>query len=184
MRLMPFPGRKLAASCGKGGDAVYAAAGTMKVEDIMNTTPATCLKHESLRDAVRVMRENDCGWVPVVSKANKVVGVITDRDVCMAAYATDARLGDIAIEGAMSTNVRSCHPDDRLENAEALMRNYRVRRLAVVNEEDELVGLLSLSDMARRAKIDGATQAHGLNGDAVAATLAAICEPRSASSAV
>jgi CBS domain-containing protein len=152
----------------------------MKVRDVMNPRPRTVRPHDKLSEAARVMWDHDCGWIPVVDDAGRVTGVITDRDICMAAFTRGMPLHDIAVEGTMSTNVFATHPGEPLENAFAAMCNYRVRRLPVVTEAGDLVGLLSLSDLTRRAAAkDSDVRAHE-----VIATLAAICEPRSASSAV
>jgi CBS domain-containing protein len=152
----------------------------MKVRDVMNARPRTVRPHDKLSEAARIMWDHDCGWIPVVDDGGRVLGVVTDRDVCMAAYTRGRPLADIAVEGTMSTNVFSTHGDDPLENALALMRNYRVRRLPVVDDGGRVIGLLSLSDLSRRA----AAKDSAVQPIEVIATLAAICEPRSASSAV
>lgn len=150
----------------------------MKVSDVMNDRPRTVRGHDSLAEATRIMWDRDCGWVPVVDDGAHVVGVITDRDVCMAAYTRGMTLDAMVVAGTMSTNVHVVRDDDPLENALALMRNHRVRRLPVVDDEGLLTGLLSLSDLARRA----AGKDSGMRGTEVLATLGAISEPRSADS--
>jgi len=153
---------------------------TMKVEKVMNIRPRSVRPHQTLADAVTLMVDRDCGWIPVVDDANVVVGVITDRDICLAAHDRDKRISKIAIEGVMHTNVYACRKSDALADAEAIMRNRRVRRLPVVDEEGRLVGLLSLSDLAQRAGMNDENRPRGLTSLDVAHTLAAICEPRSA----
>ncbi|MEM1029652.1 MAG: CBS domain-containing protein [Myxococcota bacterium] len=155
----------------------------MRVEKLMTAAPRTARPHDSLADAVAVMVERDCGWVPVVDDADHVVGVLTDRDVCLAAYDRGTTLASIAIEGVMHTDVHVCHPTDRLEDALALMQARRVRRVPVVDGDDRLVGLLSLSDIARRAGMNDADRPRGLTSADVAHTLAAICAPRAADDA-
>lgn len=150
----------------------------MLVDKVMNARPRTVKPHTSLADAVAVMIERDCGWLPVVDDADHVVGVVTDRDICLGAHSRDKRLTEIVVEGVMHTNVYSCHPDDALQDAEALMRTRRVRRLPVVDADGKLVGLLSLSDLARRAGMNDGDEPSGLTSRDVAHTLAAICEPR------
>jgi CBS domain-containing protein len=152
----------------------------MKVSKIMNRRPATVRPHQTLADAVALMVERDCGWIPVVDDAGHVLGVITDRDICLAAFDRDKRLKQVAIEGVMHTNVYACSPDDSLLDAEAKMRNRQVRRLPVVDDDGELVGLVSLSDLARRGGMNDDDAPKGLTSLDVAHTLAAICEPRSA----
>lgn len=152
----------------------------MKVADMMKSDPLSCQVYHSLADAARIMETHGCGWLPVVGRHNTVVGVVTDRDICMAAMQRDRRLSAISVVGAMHTNVFSCHPDDELVDAIAKMQNYAVRRLPVLDDAGVLAGVVSLTDLARSAEarrgdIDSALIGH---------TLAAINEPRSAASPV
>lgn len=151
----------------------------MHVEKVMNPRPRSVKSHQSLADAVAIMVERDCGWVPVVDDGKRVIGVVTDRDICLAAHDRDKRLKNIAVEGVMRTNVHACRPKDHIRDAQALMRARRVRRLPVIDEDDQLVGLVSLSDLARRAGMNDENKPKGLTSSDVAHTLAAICEPRS-----
>ncbi len=152
----------------------------MKVLAVMNPKPHSLRPHDLLSEAARVMWDRDCGWVPVLDDSNRVVGVITDRDVCMAAFTRGMTLTQMVVEGTMSTNVHAVRADDPLETALLHMSNHRVRRLPVVDDEDHLVGLLSLSDLAQRAgKGEGRVPS-----ESVLATLAAICAPRAAASSV
>ncbi len=155
----------------------------MHVDKVMNPRPRFVKAHQSLADAVAIMVERDCGWVPVVDDAKRVVGVITDRDICLAAHDRDKRLKNIAVEGVMRTNVHACRPKDRIGDAQAVMRTRRIRRLPVTDADGKLVGLLSLSDLARRAGMNDENKPKGLTSLDVAHTLAAICEPRSADGA-
>lgn len=147
----------------------------MRVRYAMKRELGTVRPHHHLSEAARLMAENACGWLPVVDVSGRVVGVITDRDVCMAAYTRGRALDDIAVEGAMTTNVHSIHLEDRLEDALAAMRNYRVRRMPVVDDEGVLCGMLSITDLTRRA-----ASSSGVQPDDIVTTLAAIGEARSA----
>jgi CBS domain-containing protein len=98
----------------------------------------------------RIMWESDCGCVPVVECDGTVVGMITDRDICMAAYTQGRRLTHMTVEGAASKNLVTIGKDESLRRAEELMRDAQVRRLLVVDSAGRLVGLLSLADLARR----------------------------------
>lgn len=120
----------------------------MKVSACMSTSPATCLVSDSLHDAARIMWEKECGFVPVLDQG-RLVGVITDRDVAMAAYIQGSPLGQIPVEVAMARVVYAVSPDDDLETAEARMRSVRVRRLPVVDPDRGLVGVLALTDLFR-----------------------------------
>ena len=153
----------------------------MKAQDVMKDRPRVCRPSDTLKKAVELMREHDCGFLPVLADGGgRVVGVLTDRDICLAAESHNEPLQDIAVKGAMHTNVHSCRPKAEIEDVLVAMRNYRVRRIPVIDSDGALVGVVSLSDLARRANADD--KHDGLTRKGVAATLAAICEPRSADS--
>jgi CBS domain-containing protein len=148
----------------------------MHVRNLMTQNPQCCRAEEMTDAAARVMWETDCGVVPIVDERERVVGVITDRDICMAAYTRGEPLSRIPIASAMARQVISCRASDPVEVAEKAMREGRVRRLPVVDDDGRLVGVLSLNDLAREALHDGRGEAPGLAD--VTTTLAAICEPR------
>ena len=121
----------------------------MKVSDLMTKDVRACHQHDSLNRAAQIMWEKDCGAVPVVDSDAKVIGMLTDRDICMAAYTQGIRLADRSIASVMSQNVCVCNPDDNISAAAERMRERQIRRLPVVDEEGCLVGILSVSDIAR-----------------------------------
>ena len=82
----------------------------MKVSDLMTREVRTCHQHDSLNRAAQLMWENDCGAVPVVDSDLKVIGMLTDRDICMAAYTQGKRLDEIPVVTAMSRQVVRCLP--------------------------------------------------------------------------
>jgi CBS domain-containing protein len=150
----------------------------MKVEDVMSKDVGSCEPSSSLNDAARVMWERDCGFVPVVEQGGGpgILGVLTDRDVCMAAYTQGRRLAEIRVGDVMSRTVQTCRADDTLAAAEAAMRASQVRRLPVVDAVDQLVGVISLSDIARRTT--RARRAERVTSTEVGETLARISQPR------
>ena len=151
----------------------------MKVEQVMNRNVKTCLANDTLNRAAQLMWENDCGCVPVVDDDGRAVGMITDRDVCMAAYTQGGMLSHLRVGSAMAREVRSCRPMDTVAEAESIMRAAQVRRLPVVDAERHIVGLLSLNDIAREvARERGASGKPELGSEDVAETLGAICIPR------
>ncbi|HVZ72914.1 MAG TPA: CBS domain-containing protein [Polyangia bacterium] len=121
----------------------------MKITDLMTADVATCAPTDSLNRAAQLMWERRCGCIPVVDAAAKVVGVVTDRDVCMSAYTQGRRLDDVAVSTAMSRPARTCPPTTTVEDAEDLMMAYGVRRLVVVDAEERALGVLSLDDVAK-----------------------------------
>jgi CBS domain-containing protein len=153
----------------------------MKVEALMTRAVRSCSPHDSLNTAARLMWEGDCGCVPVTLDADdgsrRVVGVITDRDVCMGAYTQGRALADIAVSTVMAQKVCSCSPRDNVEVALKVLASNRLHRLPVI-EDDRLVGLISLSDILREARREQAQKKKGIAPEAILAALEAICEPR------
>ena len=149
----------------------------MRVEEIMKRPVVTCRVDDTLNTAARLMWENDCGAVPVLGEDGAVVGMITDRDICMAAYTQGTALGAIPVCVAMSREVFSCHPDDPTIEVERLMQEKQVRRMPVVDPQGRPIGILSLNDLAREAARATARRTGGAGVD-VLRTLAAIGEPR------
>ena len=150
----------------------------MKVEEVMTRGVRICRDEQSLADAAQAMWENDCGCVPVASSdgSNRVVGMITDRDICMATHFHGASPRDIRIGDVMSVEVRHIGPSESLADAEAIMRDAQVRRLPVVDGDQQLLGLVSLADLAQRA--NGRSKKAGITQRQVSETLAAVSAPR------
>ncbi len=154
----------------------------MKVEQLMTRNVRPCGPDDSLSTAARIMWEQDCGCVPVVAQGNgqpALVGMITDRDVCMAAYTQAQPLQACKVRSAMATSLCTCRPTDAISVALRVMRTNQLRRLPVVDADDHLVGMLSLADVAREAAHAGRMTAE-VSAAAVAETLEAIVQPRSA----
>jgi CBS domain-containing protein len=148
----------------------------MKVQELMSSDVVTCRPDDMLERAAQIMWEHDCGAVPVVDAESHVVGVITDRDVCMASYTQGRPLWQIPVSTACSHTVYSCTLSDSVQNAEKLMRTTQVRRLPVVDTEGKLWGVISLGDLAQHVHRPG-RKADGLSYESVASTLAAVSQP-------
>jgi CBS domain-containing protein len=123
----------------------------MYVEEIMSRPVKACSPADDLVVPARLMWEHDIGWVPVVDERGHAVGVVTDRDLCMAAYTQGRGLSDIRVDAVMSRLLVACSPDDALTQAEKLMRDYQVRRLLVVDTFGKLLGVVSQNDLVREA---------------------------------
>lgn len=121
------------------------------VRALMTTHVRTCRSDDSLVHAAQLMWETNCGAVPVVTDET-VVGVITDRDICMASYTQGKGLSDIGVESAMSKALFSCSPDESIGAALATLGDKRVRRLPVLGEDRKLLGIISISDVTRWAR--------------------------------
>jgi len=150
----------------------------MEVEKLMTRDVAVCSPTDPLNIAARIMWEHDCGCVPVVDGNMRPVGMVTDRDACMGAYTQGRSLHLIPVQDVMSKPVLACAPDDDLVVAEKLMRDNRIRRLAVCDLDGKLVGVISLSDIAREAERERLSGASRLVRSAeLAQVLGAISQP-------
>lgn len=150
----------------------------MKVDDIMTRDVRSCAPEESLSSAAQIMWEIDCGAVPVVDAERRVIGMITDRDICMASHLQGVILGDATVASAMARDIKCCGPHDSPATVQALMQQHKIRRVPVVDAERRLIGIITLADLAY---IMGSSQTLGGDGmtwSAVGHTLAAVCEPR------
>jgi CBS-domain-containing membrane protein len=150
----------------------------MRIEQVMTKSAKTCRAGNSLSDAARLMWEDDLGCLPVTEgdESSHLVGVITDRDICMAAYLEGRALNEIRVADAMTKGAWACNPGDDLAEARAIMRETAVRRLPVIDASERVIGLLSLADLAREAvRQRRATNRHITVGE-VGLLLATICE--------
>jgi CBS domain-containing protein len=121
------------------------------VEKVMKPSPATCTPADSLNRAAQLMWENDCGAVPVVDWAGQLVGMLTDRDVCVASYTRGLHLSQISVGSTMSEHPCTATPKDSLGHVARLMGERQVRRIPIV-EAGKLVGIVSLADIARHVR--------------------------------
>jgi CBS domain-containing protein len=151
----------------------------MRIEQLMTRAPRTCRPSDRLSRAAQLMRDHDCGCVPVVADDGKVIGVLTDRDVCMAAY-RQGTPADGEVARAMSRQVHWCRPADSIEVAAHVMRSARVRRLPVIAADGGLVGIVSLDDLALAAADEPNRRLRDHLMRQVEQTLAEICRPHSA----
>ncbi len=151
----------------------------MKVADLMKSEVKTCAQDDSLNFAAGLMWDGDCGCVPVVDSAGKLVGIITDRDICMAAYTQGESLHRMKVASAMARPVAECAPGDDLQVAEQYMREGKLRRLPVCDAEGRVIGILSLSDIAIEAERQRARDMRAsIAASEVAGILAAVSQPR------
>jgi CBS domain-containing protein len=148
----------------------------MIVENLMTRNPASVLPERDLAVAAQLMWDRDCGALPVVNESRRVVGMITDRDICMATWSQARAPNEILVSEVMSPNVIVCRPDDAISRAESIMRTNQIRRVPVIGTDHHLVGILSLADIARAANVANKLGADSdLSGDRLVATLAEIC---------
>jgi CBS domain-containing protein len=136
----------------------------------------TCTPADSLQVPAQIMWEQDCGSVPVIADDGKLVGMITDRDICMAAYLRHQPLHECAVADVMSRPAVASRPSDPVEKAETTMREKRIRRLPVIEADGHLVGILSLNDIILASR--HGQRSRDLAPEAVVSTMAAICQHR------
>ena len=150
----------------------------MIVSKIMSKDVKTCHSQDSLQRAAQIMWDADVGCVPVLNDENRVVGMVTDRDACMAAYTQGRLLDSLPVISSMAHKVFSCLPTDSIEQAESIMKKHQVRRLPVVDGEGGLVGLISMNDIARECERELGSRKPEVTADSVVSVLASVCQPR------
>jgi CBS domain-containing protein len=124
----------------------------MEVRRIMTSNVAACRPDTNLSAVAGLMWDYDCGVIPVIDENRKVVGVITDRDICMAAAMSNRPASQISVGELTSGEVFACAPEDDVSEALATMQRGRVLRLPVVDRDGTLQGILSMNDIVLRAE--------------------------------
>ncbi len=119
----------------------------MKVKKIMTKTVEVCGESDALSEACKIMWQKDCGVVPIVNKKLKVVGIITDRDIMVAAFLQNKTVSEINCSEIVSEEIISCTSADKVEDVLKLMKKYQVKRLPVVDEKEILEGIISITDI-------------------------------------
>jgi len=148
----------------------------MKVQEIMTRDVRVCSPDADLATVGKLMGASRFGCVPVTENG-KVVGMITDRDICLALAARDVKPSKVLAKEVMTKDVHAQHPDQDIRVALETMRRVRVRRLPVIDDHHQLQGIVSLDDVVLHAR---GVETPGFSGPLfadVALTLKAICEP-------
>ena len=127
----------------------------MKIKHVMTKDPSCCLPSESAQHAAGIMRDERAGIVPVIDneQSRRIVGVVTDRDLCINVVAEGRDPREVPVEQCMTTKVVTCSSEDALERVTELMRENQIRRVPVVNDARELIGIVALADVVERTKI-------------------------------
>jgi CBS domain-containing protein len=124
----------------------------MKVQDIMTASPHTCLPDANLAMVASQLWSHDCGALPVADPQGHVLGMITDRDICVALSTRNEKPAELTAEHVMSANVATCRPGDEVRQALETMRERQLHRLPVVDSEGKLKGILCTGDLLLNAK--------------------------------
>jgi CBS domain-containing protein len=147
----------------------------MKVQDVMAEGVAFCSPETNLAEAVALMWKADCGALPVVNPEGKLVGIITDRDIAIAAGTRNQHPFEINVGDVMSTHPSSCRVDDDIRTALATMRRQRVRRLPATDQTGNLCGIVSMSDVVLHAEGPEGRKTTGLTYSDALNTFKAVC---------
>ena len=124
----------------------------MKIAEVMTARPRAVTEQTSVREAARLMEEEDVGSLPIVSDGARLVGIVTDRDIAIRAVGRGLDPEQTSVRDIASTEVYALTPDDDLNDALETMARAQVRRLPIVVRENELVGMVSQADVARATK--------------------------------
>jgi len=119
----------------------------MRVSEAMTRQVRVANPTQTIRDVAKMMAEIDAGAVPV-GENDRLVGMITDRDIAIRAVA-QGKGPDTPVREVMSQDIKYCYEDEDLEHVAENMGDLQVRRLPVVNREKRLVGIVALGDIAR-----------------------------------
>jgi CBS domain-containing protein len=155
----------------------------MKVRHVMTRDPLCCLPSDTAQRAAGLMREAGAGAIPVVESHErpKLVGIVTDRDLCMSVVAEGRAPAATAVAECMTVKVVSCTAADSIQKATELMRENQIRRVTVVDQEGCLQGIVALADVVERGEVKAAETDATLKK--VSEPSAAPSKPRAASAA-
>src|SRR5215831_9542290 len=144
----------------------------MKVQDVMTSNVKSCRPDTNLAEAARIMWENDCGVLPVVSSSNKIMSIVTDRDIAIALGTRNMPASSIVVGDVMPEIVVTAAPSDDLKSALRTMRTALVRRLPVTDRDGVLRGILSINDIVLWAATGPTSPTH----EEVLGVLKSICQ--------
>ena len=149
----------------------------MRVGEIMTKPPAFCSPQTNLAAAVEILWNNNCGILPVVDSQEQVVGLVTDRDMCVALGTRNRLPSEVTVEEVTSGKIVACRPEDDVQSALGTMAEAKVRRLPVVDAAGRLQGMLSMDDVVLRTDTTGIKRDAGLSSQDIVNTLRRIYTP-------
>jgi CBS domain-containing protein len=123
-----------------------------KIAEVMTPRPRAVTAQTTVREAARLMEEEDVGSLPVVEEGGRLVGIVTDRDVAVRVVGRGLDPEQTVVADVASKDVYVLGPDDDLDEALNVMARAQVRRLPIVVRDSELVGMVSQADIARSSK--------------------------------
>jgi CBS domain-containing protein len=144
----------------------------MKVSSLIQRNVISCTTQDDMQRAAQLMWDHDIGCLPVIDPQGHVVGMITDRDIAMAAYTQGVSLRGMPVTLAMAKHTFSCTANDEVDAVERTMSKRQIRRMPVIDDRGHPIGIISLNDIARAAAAGKVPAAE------VTSTLAAVSAPR------
>jgi len=122
----------------------------MKIREAMSPNPVCCLPTDSAQRVARTMCDHNVGSIPVVldQDSRKLVGVITDRDLCCSVIANGLDPKSVTIEKFMTLNPFTCREGENVDNCERLMQEHQIRRMPIVDADDHVIGIVAQADLA------------------------------------
>lgn len=155
----------------------------MKIAELMTRNVRPCSPRSSLAHAAQLMWDHDIGALPVVDDEQRVIGMITDRDICIAAATKHQDIAGIRVGEVTTGQVYSCKPEHDVREALKTFQQARVRRLPVVDDDGRLQGILSMNDIVLRAEGGRGKNAGDIPYAEVVNTFKVICAPHAKTSA-
>jgi len=150
----------------------------MRVQEVMMGSPAVCGPETNLGAAVEIMWNRNCGILPIVNAEQKVIGVVTDRDLCIALGTRNRLPAEITVGQVTRGAIYSCQAGDDIHTALETMAREKVRRLVVLNAHGEVEGILSMDDVVLHALPAIAGARMELSQPEVVETLRKVYEPQ------
>jgi CBS domain-containing protein len=126
----------------------------LTAQEIMTRNPRTVRRESPLRDAAQIMKDENVGIVPVVDEGQRLVGVLTDRDVVVRAFVEERQPASFRVADVMTDDVEAVTPEESIHEIIELMGRKQIRRVPVVDREDRLLGIIAMADIANRAAQD------------------------------
>jgi CBS domain-containing protein len=126
----------------------------MKIRDGMTPDPICCLATDSAQKVAGILRKQDVGSIPVVTDhgSRKLIGIITDRDLCCSVVADGLDPQTTPIEQFVTLNPVACREGENLDDCERVMQEHQVRRIPIVDEDGRVIGIVSQADLALKDK--------------------------------
>jgi CBS domain-containing protein len=125
----------------------------MKVENCMCNDVYTVTPNSTIQDCAKLMCNNHIGCIPVCDNSQNIVGLVTDRDIILRGIACDKDIKTTPVSDIMTCKVCCCNGDCDVTEAEKIMSNYQIRRLPVVDNNNKLIGIITLGNLVQNQNV-------------------------------